>query len=242
MNKNFQEKYQVSCENCNLDSICIPRGLSSDEIKNLSLAVRKKNVFNKGEFIYRQGDKFTGIFAIQSGSAKLINYDLSGNEHILNILLPGELMGFDGFNDHYQCSVIALDTLSVCELPAERIDEICQKVPTLVKELFRHSSEKINISQEHLIVSRLPADQRMAFFLSDLSIRLKNRGFSPYEFNLPLSREDIGNHLGLAIETVSRMLRLLQNKKLITVHQKNIKIVDLNGLKKQYSIQNSTKL
>ena len=102
---------QVSCNNCSLDSICLPRGLSQQEIENISRVVKAKKTLHRGEFIYHEGDNFKGVLAIKSGSAKLIATDPHGNEHILNILLPGELLGFDGLSsDLYQCSAIALET------------------------------------------------------------------------------------------------------------------------------------
>jgi len=71
----------------------------------------------------------------------------------------------------------------------------------------------------------------MAVFLLDLSNRLKQRGFSESEFRLPLTRNEIGNHLGLAIETVSRLLKQLQQKKVVAIQQKQVKILDFDRLR-----------
>lgn len=101
MDRLFKD-FQVSCENCNLDAICLPRGLSKQEVKNLSGVIKSNSVLQQGEYIYRQGDRFKGIVAIKSGTAKLVSNDNHGNEHILNMLLPGELTGFDGLNQNKQ--------------------------------------------------------------------------------------------------------------------------------------------
>ncbi len=223
---------QINCANCSLDEICIPRGLSSDEIIELSHAVQTKRLLQKGEFIYRQGDEFKGIMAIQSGTAKLIMDDVNGDEHILRILLPGELLGFDGLSDQHYCSAVALTTLSVCILPGNQMDILCQQVPNLMRELFRHNSETLKNSQERIVINKQSAEVRMAKFLIDLSERLKKRGFSASDFILTLTREEIGNHLGLALETVSRLLKQFQNQELITVKQKQISIKNIEGLKK----------
>jgi CRP/FNR family transcriptional regulator, anaerobic regulatory protein len=222
---------QVSCDNCNLDDICIPRGLKEADIKKLNSLVQRKKIFTKGEFIYRQGDDFKGIFAVHSGNAKLVTYDLSGKEHILNVLLPGELFGFDGINNKHTCSAITLNTVSFCTLPKDQIQLVCQKIPSFFQEFFRHSGEKLNSSQERLILNKYSANIRLAAFLIDLSERLKSRGFSATDFSLPLSREEIGNYLGLTIETVSRIFKQLQINNLIKVHQKQVHIIDLEGLK-----------
>lgn len=230
--------FQISCKNCNFDTICLPRGLSQQEIENLSSLIKNNSILQQGEYIYRQGDKFKGIVAIKSGAAKLVANDTEGNEHILNILLPGELVGFDGLNKNkYNCSVIALDVMTYCELPlsAEKFEALCQQIPSIAHELFKHSSESICESQNQFVSNKQPAEEKVALFLINLSDRLNKRGFSSLSFNLPLSRQEMGNHLGLTLETVSRMLKHLQNEGLITVQRKQIKINNLNSLRNIYS-------
>ncbi len=222
---------KISCNRCNLGDICLPRGLSKEGVNTLSGIVKQKSILHKDELIYRQGDDFKCIFAIQSGMAKLVTDDLTGDEHILSILLPGELLGFDGLNDKHSCSAIALNTVSFCELPKGKIDELCSQVPNLTRELFRHSSDILNESQARVISTKLSGEKKMAVFLLDLSNRLKQRGFSENEFRLPLTRNEIGNHLGLAIETVSRLLKQLQQKKVVAIQQKQVKILDFSRLR-----------
>lgn len=231
---------QVSCNNCGLDNICLPRGLSHQEIESISQVVKAKKTLQRGEFIYHEGDNFRGILAIKSGSAKLVGNDQHGNEHILNILLPGELLGFDGLsNDKHSCAAIALETTSFCLLPADSMDDLFQNIPSLTRELFRHSGEKMLEDKNQLILSKRPAEERLAYFLISLSERLKRRGFSASEFKLSLSRQEIGNHLGLAIETVSRLLKKFQEDQLIVVQNRFITITDLAALKKLLQVNDS---
>lgn len=227
-----EKKNQVTCNNCSLDSICFPRGLSQKEIDNISLIIKPKKTLQRGEYIFHEGSKFKGILAIKSGTAKQVTVDHHGNEHILNILLPGELLGFDGLgNEKYQCSAVALETLSFCELPAESMDNLLQNIPTLTRELFRHGSAKMNNDREFIVLSKRPAEERLAHFLISLSDRLKKRGFSAYEYTLSLTRQEIGNHLGLALETISRLLKKFQQEQLISVNSKHIKIKDIAKLR-----------
>ena len=223
---------QVSCNNCNLDSICLPRGLNRDEVEDLSIVVKNNAVLQKGEYIYRQGDEFQSIVAIKSGTAKLVTLDDQGNEHILNVLLPGELIGFDGlYQNKYTCSAIALEIINYCELPAAQFDAVCKNIPSIARELFKHSSEIINESQGRMITNKRSAEEKLAIFLLNLSDRLKKRGFSAVEFNIPLSRQEMGDYLGLTIETVSRMLKQFQNDKLINIQKRHVEIIDIQGLR-----------
>ncbi len=227
---------QVSCNNCSLDTICLPRGLSVQEVEKISQVVKRKKTLQRGQFIYREGTGFKGVLALKSGTAKLIRDDHHGNEHILNILLPGELFGFDGlYDEKHSCSVVALETLSFCELPAEELESLCLKTPGLMRELFRHTGEKLNSESNRIVLNKRPAEERLAAFLISLSVRLKNRGFSPSEFTLSLTRQEMGNHLGLALETVSRLLKQFQLSGLITVRNRHIQIIDFSGLEKLYT-------
>lgn len=224
---------QVSCSNCSLDNICLPRGLSEAEINSISKVVKARRTLQRGDFIYREGDNFKGILAIKSGSAKLVANDNHGNEHILNILLPGELLGFDGLSsEKHGCAAIALETMTFCILPADNMDQLFQNLPGLTRELFRHSGEKMLEDKNQLVLSKRPAEERLAYFLISLSERLKRRGFSSSEFKLSLTRQEIGNHLGLALETVSRLLKKLQDNNLIVVQNRFIQIQNLDSLKK----------
>jgi CRP/FNR family transcriptional regulator len=224
---------QVSCSNCSLDNICLPRGLTEAEINSISKVVKARKTLQRGAFIYREGDNFKGIMAIKSGSAKLIANDHHGNEHILNILLPGELLGFDGLSsDRHGCAAIALETMTFCILPADSMEQFFQNLPGLTRELFRHSGEKMLEDKNQLVLSKRPAEERLAYFLISLSERLKRRGFSSSEFKLSLTRQEIGNHLGLALETVSRLLKKFQDENLIVVQNRFIQIKNLDSLKK----------
>jgi CRP/FNR family transcriptional regulator len=231
--KNTAKSNQVSCNNCSLDNICFPRGLSQEEINNISEVIKARKVLQRGEFIYHEGDNFRGLLAIKSGSAKLVANDQHGNEHILNILLPGELLGFDGLSDEkHSCAAIALETTSFCMLPAESMNELFHNVPSLTREIFRHTGEKMSEDKTQLILSKRPAEERLAYFLLSLSERLKRRGFSASEFKLSLTRQEIGNHLGLALETVSRLFKKFQDDQLIQVQNRFITITDPVALKK----------
>jgi CRP/FNR family transcriptional regulator len=224
--------HQVSCSNCSLDNICLPRGLSQKEIDNISKVVKARKTLQRGDFLYREGDNFKGILAIKSGSAKLIANDNHGNEHILNILLPGELLGFDGLSsEKHGCAAIALETMTFCILPADSMEALFQNLPSLTRELFKHSGEKMLEDKNQLVISKRPAEERLAYFLISLSERLKRRGFSSSEFKLSLTRQEIGNHLGLALETVSRLLKKFQDEGLIVVQNRFIQIKNLSSLK-----------
>ncbi|MFO1417973.1 MAG: cyclic nucleotide-binding domain-containing protein [Methylotetracoccus sp.] len=87
----------VACSHCNLARIH-PCGMSAREVRPLSDTVRRNRTLQKGETIYHAGDLFSGVFALRSGTAKLVHGDRSGKESIISIMLPGEILGFNGIS------------------------------------------------------------------------------------------------------------------------------------------------
>ena len=231
----IKTKLQVTCQNCNLSDLCIPRGLSQKDIERISNIVARKKILHKGDYLYRQGDKFRGILAIKAGTVKLLSLDLDGNEFLTGYYLPGELLGFDGLADEqHACSAQALETVTYCEIPAEQIDSLCREVPNLLRELFRHVGEALTAETAHHLLSQRGAEERVAGFLLDLSDRLNRRGFSGAEIKLTLSRHEIGKYLGLTLESVSRILKNFESMGFVTVNAKAIQLIDKDKLRKLF--------
>jgi len=223
---------KIDCTNCRLRHLCIPRGLSKQDIQSLSDLVHNNTLIHKGDFIYHQGDDFYGLIAISAGSAKMLSTDSEGNENLTNLVLPGELIGFDGVaTDTHQCSAIALETVSYCKLNPDNLDVLCNQFPSLLRELFSHSCEAITESQRNPSHKNQAASKKLAQFLLALSNRLRSRGFSSTEFNLTLNRQDLALHLSLTPETISRLFSKLHKEKVISVTGKNIQIINPEKLK-----------
>ena len=141
-------------------------------------------------------------------------------------------MGLDGIdNQIHSCSGVALDTVTICELPVKDLNVLCVKMPGLQQQLLNLISNEI--SKDHtmlLLLARRNAEQKLATFFANLSARFKTRGYSADEFDLTMSRYDIGNYLGLADETVSRLISKFRENKIIEADRKRITILDHNKL------------
>lgn len=232
-NNTHQLRNQVACGDCHLGELCIPQGLTQCEVELLSDTVRRNRTLRKGECIYQAGESYNSIFAIKSGTAKLVHMDRLGIESIVSVLLPGELVGFDGLTSgRYRCSVVVLETVSFCELPTQQIERLSREVPRLHQVILQRTGEKFDECLERMRLIRRPAEERLAAFLFDLSERYRQRGFSHVEFRLTLTRQEIGDHLGLALETVSRMLSQFETARLITIEGKLIRILNVEGLQR----------
>jgi CRP/FNR family transcriptional regulator len=183
--------------------------------------------------VFRAGDQSHALFAVRSGCLKTYCTTEDGNEQVLGFTLPGELVGLDGMGDDaYASNSVVLETTSICELPYDRLEEMCHSLSGLNHQLMRLASKEITADQRmQLLLAKHTAEEKLAAFFLSLSTRYKPRGLSATNFNLPMSRQDIGNYLGLAIATVSRLFARFQEEGLLKVNRREITITDLPRLK-----------
>lgn len=233
-----QEDHRVRCENCSLYSICLPRHADTSQLEKMDAAIIRRAPGSRGQHLYRSGDRFTSIYAVRSGAVKSYRIDANGNEQVCGFHLPGELIGLDAIVDGKAVSnARLLDTAGICEIRYDRLEELMPGMSRLQHELTRLMSREIVNSQWQLgLVANRKADERLAAFLCHLSERLRQRGYSCSEFVLPMSRRDMGNYLGLTIETVSRLFTRLQKQGLVSVKGKSVKLLDIEGLRQRAGI------
>ena len=222
-------KFRVSCENCNLAELCLPRGLSLDELEALEGIVKRTNPVNKGDYIFRVGDKFNALYAVRSGTVKQYTIIDNGDDQVLGFYFPGEIIGFDAISSGiHRCSAVALETSSFCTISYTRLENICNQLPGLQKQLLILMSRELSADHEMLAtLCNRNADEKVLIFLLNLSNRFRQRGYASSEFKLAMSRQDIGNYLGMSIETVSRTFGKLQKENLVSVNNKTVKILDM---------------
>jgi CRP/FNR family transcriptional regulator len=225
--------HKNTCPDCRLSELCLPYGLHNNEIKQLAAIVKKKRPLHADEFLYLQGDECQSLYAVKSGSFRSFISNSDGGEQTIGFYLPGELMGLDSLqHGRFTCSVIALETGSVCELPLSELNELCSEIPGLQLQMMRVLGKEITSDHDKILsLGHRSAKGRIAGFLLTLSRRYDALGFSGTEFNLSMRRQDIANFLGLTIETVSRQLADLNKHGVITVKRRGVQINDLDILK-----------
>jgi CRP/FNR family transcriptional regulator len=227
------DQLKVSCASCTLRELCIPQGMSEEELKLIDTVIERKKPVHKNDYLFRAGDTNRSIYAVLSGSVKTLVDNPNGEEQIVGFHLPGELLGMDGFSgDAHTCSAVALETSSVCEFPLESLDEVCHAVPSIQYAMRRIMGKEV--TKDHamlLLLGRMSAEEKLASFLISLSKRMAQRHWKPTEFNLTMPRQDIANYLGLAVETVSRLFAHLQDEEIIEVDRRRVNISDMDRLK-----------
>ena len=226
------DKIKIACQNCGLSNICLPLGLDSDDVELLDSIVQRNLPLRRGNYLFQTGDTFKSVYVVKTGTVKTYTQCPDGSEQVIGFHLPGEVIGLDGIElRKYICSAKALETSAICEIPFGQLEELTATIPNLQHQMFRLLSREIsNDTSLMTLLGKSTAEERLAAFLLSLSIRLHSRGFSATEFNLSMSRQEIGSYLGLALETVSRLFTHFQEEKILKVNRKYVEILDLEKL------------
>lgn len=207
-------------------------GLTQEDVDRLDDIVKRARPLHRGDFLFREGDRFRSLFVVKTGSVKTFAPSPEGGEQVLGFHLPGELIGLDAIDkDVHACSARVLETSAICEIPFSRLEELTAAIPSLQHQMYRLLSKEISQDTDMLLLlGKKNAEERLAAFLLSLSQRLHKRGLSPSDFYLSMSRHEIGNYLGLAVETVSRLFTRFQEDGLMRVDRKHIQLIDLPAL------------
>ncbi len=221
----------LSCELCALSEICLPAGLNDDELALLEKNVLPSLKFKKGEILYAASEEFSGLYAVKSGSFKSVVSSSDGDAQIVGFHMPGELIGFDGYDAHHTSSVVALENSMVCKVPGSHLDFLCSNIKSVSKHIHSMIANDVRAHNSVLmLIAQKSAEDRVICFLKNISDRNKKRGFSSVDFTLSMPRGDIANYLGMAPETISRLLAQLQDDKIVEFDRRNVHIIDYNEL------------
>jgi len=220
----------INCKNCALANLCLPFSLNENELETLGQYIIRHNHIKREEALYRKGDTFNLLYAVRSGAFKSTLHQHE-REQVTGFYLPGEMFGFDGIHGKvYTTNMIAITESSVCEISFDNLLTASQKIPSLQQQVYSIMSQEIvtdiraNLHQ--------PAEIKLLHFFMQLSERFKRRKLSPTQFELPMPRQDIANYLGLANETVSRLLTKLQDDGVIKLNKREVELVSLEEINK----------
>jgi len=227
------------CIECGLHKICFPPSFESDALEQLSKLINVQKVLSKGQSVYHQGDSVSAIYAVQSGSLKTVITQADGSTQVTGFYLPGEVIGLDNLaQSHCASTAMATEKTGLCELPVNAMSKLSQQLPELQSHLFHIMSNEIRADYQRMhMLSQTSAEERVLSFLLSWSARQTRCRLSALELRLTMTREDLANYLGQALETLSRTLHKLQDDNLITVAGRQITLKDLPGLNARLQVQ-----
>jgi CRP/FNR family transcriptional regulator len=222
------EPFKVACSSCNLREICLPVGMSAEQLERLDSLVGTRRSVGRGEALFHAGDPFASLYAVRTGFFKTCVASEDGREQVTGFQMGGELLGLDGIGtERHTCDAIALEDSHVCIIPFHQLEDLSRELSDLQRQFHKIMSREI--VRDHgvmLLLGSMRAEERLAAFLLNLTQRLRTRGFSSSELVLRMTREEIGSYLGLKLETVSRAFSKFQDDRLLEVRQRQIRVLD----------------
>ena len=227
---------QASCSTCHLRELCLPCGLEPTDVTRLDSLMFGRRKVKAGQTLFHEGRDFEFIYAVRHGTFKSSLMLADGREQVSGFHFAGELMGLDGVaHGRHASSATALEDGEICAIPYAHLTEMTAGSSSMQHAVSRLMSQEI--VREHslmLLLGSMNADERLAAFLLNLSQRLKALGYSAREFHLRMTRAEIGSYLGMTLETVSRTFSSFQQRALLEVDKRYIRIVDLEGLRRAF--------
>ena len=206
--------------------------MGSTNSTNQSQQRNSHRVFHRRDSLFAVGDYFEGVYVLRSGSAKSFISSRDGEEHITKFYYPGDMLGIDGFDGHIHTQTIRfLETSSVCLIKESEINSLIQTSADFRNGLLQSMSKALACDSTMMMcLSTCSSEQKVARFLLDLSTGFTERNLSGSEFMLSMTRTDIANYLGMAIETVSRVFASFQQRNIISVKLRYLSILDFAAL------------
>lgn len=212
--------------------------ISADDLQRFCDRIKHRRLKTKHEYLHRAGTALSALYVINSGFVKTIISDGNGHEQITGFSMPGDLLGLDAIaTGKYQCSTIAIEDSSLCSMAFADLEQLNREIPALQHHF--HQTMGAEITRDHgmmMMLGAMRAEERVAMFLLNLSRRFALRGRSEMRFRMPMTRQEIGNYLGLQLETVSRAFSHLASAQLIAIDSKEVEIKSLERL--QQVLQN----
>ena len=210
-------------------------GLEPEALRQLDAMTSGLARLKRGDALYQAGDPFTALHAIRLGSCKTSVLDEDGREQVIGYHMLGDIIGADGIGtERHECEAVALEDSTVCTLPFERLERLARSSAPLQHNLHQFLSRRIRKDQVMmLLLGSMQAEERLAVFLLDLSARYRERGYSPTEFVLRLTRQEIGSYLGVKLETVSRAFSRFQEEGLLQVQGRVVKLLNLPAVRQR---------
>lgn len=223
----------ASCSDCRLRELCLPSGMSDTPRAAIAAAVFAHRRLKQGQALFRAGEPFESVYLVRTGFVKTVVLLEDGREQVTGLYMPGEMLGMDGLaSGRHVSDAIALDHTDICVVPYERLETLGRQAREVQRYLHRmFSNEIVREQRMMLLLGSMNAEERVSAFLLNLSERLTARGYSPSQFVLRLTREEIGSLLGMKLETVSRIFSKFQKAGLIAVDGRQVRIINISDLR-----------
>ncbi len=204
------------CSACSVRQLTICAALEERELAEMS-AILSRLALEPGDPLFLEGEPARHLFNVTAGAVKIYKLLADGRRQMTGFLFPGDFLGLAN-DETYAYSATAITKTWVCRFPRGKLETLLKRFPKMEQRLFAMASHELAVAQEQmLLLGRKTAREKIASFLLMLSGRAVRRGQTDDPVSVPMTRADIGDFLGLTIETVSRTFTQLRKSGMITL-------------------------
>ncbi len=221
-----------SCENCSNKYINIFRHLTPDEYNTIDLG-KICEPFKKGSVIYHEGNRISGCYCVSKGIIKIFKTGIDGKEQIISFAKSSDIIGFRSvLSGEVACTTAkAIEDSHLCFIPADTLIHLFKQNAEFSLDLMQLACKELGEANAYITdIAQKTVRERLAEVLIHLqnNFNLDSENF----LQITLTREELANIVGTATESVIRLLSEFKSDKLIELHGRRIKLIDINGLKK----------
>lgn len=225
------QDFESRCENCIIRQLNTLKALKKEELKRISDSKISHKV-KKGERLFEEGERLSGVFCVRDGVSKLSKMSDNGKDQIVKLATKGEVMGQRSVitDEQTNLSAIALDDMEVCFIPKSEITDNLHNNTEFTNAVLKHMANELKLSDDHIVdMAQKTVNQRVAEAILYLHEKFgtDDEGY----LKLILTRSDIADIVGTATELCIRILAKFKKQNLISTQGKRIKIEDRPGLK-----------
>jgi CRP/FNR family transcriptional regulator len=218
------------CAACGIREIAVCGALQSDELRALT-EILDGIVVNSGDVIFYEGDPARHVFNVAAGAVRLSRLLPDGRRQITGFLFAGDFLGL-AYDETYTYSAEAIERSELCRFSRAQFEALLDGHPRMERRLLGMASNELATAQDQMVLlGRKTAREKLASFLIMLSRRAERRGQQANPVHVPMTRTDIGDYLGLTIETVSRTFTDLRKARLIELQPDHaVRLLDFEGV------------
>jgi CRP/FNR family transcriptional regulator, anaerobic regulatory protein len=222
------------CASCEVTQRCFGQCTGAAALRALDQIVERRFTLKRGDYLFRIGEPFRSLFVVRSGCLKSCMRNEFGRQQVVGFYLPGDIVGMGGVGPRvYIFNMRALKRTAICEIPFDRLEQLAARMPevrhNLAHILGQYLARGFGV---RALMQKTELDAKIAGFLLDFSERLVARGFEGSRFELPMTRSDIANHLGISRAAVNRgITHVCEKHRLATIDGNTIRMTNVAGLR-----------
>ncbi len=223
---------KLDCQTCKSRLLGVMCNLEDSAIQDCNLH-KTTNLYQKGQVIFYQGNQAYGLYCIFSGRVKLYKSGVDGKQQIIRIAGPGELLGYRSIlaDEPYSSTAEALEEATICCIDRNAFSQILPKHPELAVNIIKKLAKELRAAEDLATsIAQKSVRERMAELLLMLKETYGTPGKKGVRIDLQLSREEMGEMIGITQETAIRLLSEFKQDKMIDVKEREITILDPKAL------------